>query len=195
MLRVSRRTNERPAVVQDRVFDFLQAQDVGGFPCPTGAHESLTGSSRNATQEPYGLIAREDSTMEKVTRFGVSLDPDLLKSLDEFRRKRKFANRSQAIRFIVEDALAGEAVRDNKDVCGALVLIYDHHKADFMGQFLAIQHDYHEQILSSQHIHIDHDNCLETISLRGRSSLLREVADRLLSLKGIKHGKLVLTAL
>jgi CopG family nickel-responsive transcriptional regulator len=133
--------------------------------------------------------------MDKVTRFGVSLNPGLLKSLDEFRKKRKFANRSQAIRFIIEDALVGEAVRDNREVCGALVLIYDHHKADFMGQFLAIQHDFHEQILSSQHIHIDHDNCLETISLKGKSSLLREIANHLLSLKGIKHGKLVLTAL
>jgi CopG family nickel-responsive transcriptional regulator len=133
--------------------------------------------------------------MSKVTRFGVSLKPDLLKSLDEYKDKKKFSSRSQTITFIVEDVLASQAHQGSKEVCGALVLIYDHHKADFMSKFVHIQHDYQDLILSSQHIHVDHYNCLETITLRGKPAKLQELADNLISLKGIKHGKLVLTSL
>ena len=79
--------------------------------------------------------------MEKVVRFGVSLKPALLAALDSFSKKRKFASRSHAISFIVEDALVNQAHRDNREVCGALVLIYDHHKPDFMAKFVSIQHD------------------------------------------------------
>jgi CopG family transcriptional regulator, nickel-responsive regulator len=133
--------------------------------------------------------------MSNVTRFGVSLRPELLKALDEYSNKKKFSNRSQAITFIVEDALAMQASYGNKEVCGALVLIYDHHKADFMAKFVSIQHDYQKNILSSQHIHVDHHNCLETLTLRGKPPVLQELADLLISLKGIKHGKLVITSL
>jgi CopG family transcriptional regulator, nickel-responsive regulator len=133
--------------------------------------------------------------MSNVARFGVSLKPELLKALDEYSNKKKFSNRSQAITFIVEDALAIQASYGNKEVCGALVLIYDHHKADFMAKFVSIQHDYQQYILSSQHIHVDHHNCLETITLRGKPAVLQELADTLISLKGIKHGKLVITSL
>jgi CopG family transcriptional regulator, nickel-responsive regulator len=133
--------------------------------------------------------------MSKVTRFGVSLKPELLQALDEYAGKKKFSNRSQAITFIVEDALANQASCGNKEVCGALVLIYDHHKADFMTKFVSIQHDYQKNILSSQHIHVDHHNCLETLTLRGKPAVLQDLADTLISLKGIKHGKLVITSL
>jgi CopG family transcriptional regulator, nickel-responsive regulator len=133
--------------------------------------------------------------MSKVARFGVSLKPELLQALDEYKNIKKFSNRSQAITFIVEDALALQASSGNKEVCGALVLIYDHHKADFMAKFVSIQHDYQKYILSSQHIHVDHHNCLETITLRGKPAVLQELSDTLISLKGIKHGKLVITSL
>jgi CopG family nickel-responsive transcriptional regulator len=133
--------------------------------------------------------------MKNVKRFGVSLNPDLLKSLDEYAENRKFSSRSQAISFIIEETLVNQAYTDNKEVCGALVLIYDHHKADFITKFISIQHDYHKVILSSQHIHIDHYNCMETIILKGRARVLQELSNNLLSLKGIKHGKLVLTSL
>jgi CopG family transcriptional regulator, nickel-responsive regulator len=133
--------------------------------------------------------------MKNVTRFGVSLNPELLKSLDEYKDKKKFSSRSQAISFIIEETLVDQAYKDNKVVCGALVLIYDHHKADFISKFISIQHDFHEVILSSQHIHIDHDNCMETIILKGSSSKLQELSNNLLSLKGIKHGRLVLASL
>ena len=76
-----------------------------------------------------------------------------------------------------------------------LVLIFDHHRPDFMKGFVAIQHDYQDSILASQHIHVDHHNCLETITMRGKPSVLNKLADRILALKGVKHGKLVFAAM
>lgn len=133
--------------------------------------------------------------MNNVIRFGVSLKKDLLKSLDEYKTKKKFANRSQTITYIIEEALANQSFLGSKEVSGALVLVYDHHKPDFMARFVSIQHDYADVILASQHIHVDHHNCFETITLRGKPSVLQDLADRLIALKGIKHGKLVVVSL
>jgi len=133
--------------------------------------------------------------MGKVIRFGVSLNPELLESLDAYKHAKNFSNRSQALRYIIEDTLVNQANQENKEVCGALVLIYDHHKSDVVSKFIAIQHDYQGLILASQHVHIDHHTCMETINLKGNSLALQELADKLLALKGMKHGKLVLTSL
>ncbi len=134
--------------------------------------------------------------MSNLVRFGVSLKKDLLESFDRYVNSKGFSNRSQAITFIIEESLL-ENIKDNdtKVVCGAIVLIYDHHKNDFMSSFVAIQHDYHNAILTSQHIHIDHHTCLETITVKGKPSLLKEISDKIFALKGIKHGKLVLAPL
>ena len=79
------------------------------------------------------------------------------------------------------------------EVAGALVLIYDHHKRDIQKQMTTLQHDYHCLILASQHIHLDHDMCLETITVRGKASKLAKLADRLKAIKGIQHGELVMS--
>ena len=134
--------------------------------------------------------------MSSLVRFGVSLKKDLLDSFDKYVIKRGFSNRSQALTFLIEEAILEQTERDDKkDICGAIVLVYDHHRNDFMSSYVAIQHDFHHIILTSQHIHIDHHNCLETITLKGKPSELRKLSEMILSLKGIKHGKLVLTAL
>ena len=132
--------------------------------------------------------------MNKVKRFGVSLEEDLLKELDKLVRHNKFPNRSQAIRFLIRKNLVDEAWKENKQVAGAVVLIYDHHKRDLVNKCLEIQHDFGEIILSSQHVHLDHHNCLEIIALKGKALRLKELADKLVSLKGIKHGRLVMSA-
>jgi CopG family nickel-responsive transcriptional regulator len=130
--------------------------------------------------------------MSSVTRFGVSLKQETLKSLDDYAGKKGFPSRSQALTSIIEAALLQQtAVDDSKEVIGALVLIFDHHRSDFMSDFIALQHDYQPNILASQHIHIDHHNCLESIALKGRPSVLNKLADKILALKGVKHGKLV----
>jgi CopG family nickel-responsive transcriptional regulator len=128
-----------------------------------------------------------------VKRFGVSLEAELLDSLDRLVSRHHFPNRSQAIRFLIRKNAIEEKWDDDKEVAGALVLIYDHHKRDIQKQMTSLQHDYHCLILSSQHIHLDHDMCLETITVRGKASKLLKLADRLKAIKGIKHGELVMS--
>ena len=129
----------------------------------------------------------------KVRRFGVSLEEDLLDKLDRLVEKHSFPNRSQAIRYLIRDALVEDSWQADSDVAGVIVLIYDHHKRNVVNHLLKIQHDYTSLILSSQHAHLDHDNCLETIVLKGNASKIQELSDRLIAIKGIKHGKLVIS--
>ena len=129
----------------------------------------------------------------KVKRFGVSLEEDLLESLDKLVQQQKFPNRSQAIRFLIKKNLVEEKWEGNKLVAGAIVLVYDHHKKDLQKKSTDIQHDFHDLILAVQHVHLDHDNCLETISVMGQAQRLILLANKLIALKGIKHGKLVMS--
>jgi CopG family nickel-responsive transcriptional regulator len=128
-----------------------------------------------------------------VKRFGVSLEQDLLKDLDYLVIKHRFPNRSQAIRFLISQYKVEDKWHEDADVAGALVLIYDHHKRDIQKQMTGIQHDYNCLILSSQHVHLDHHNCLETIALKGKAGKLLKLADKLKAIKGIKHGDLVMS--
>jgi len=128
-----------------------------------------------------------------VERFGVSLEKELLDELDQFVKENKFPNRSQAIRFLIENNLVEKKWQCNNEVAGAIVFLYDHHKRDISNLSNSIQHEYHHVILSTQHVHLNHDNCLETIVVKGRAAELTELADKLIALKGVKHGKLVMT--
>jgi CopG family transcriptional regulator, nickel-responsive regulator len=128
-----------------------------------------------------------------VVRFGVSLEKELLEALDNFAGENKFANRSQAIRHLITNNLVEEKWQGNKIVAGSITLVYDHHKNDLLKNLTEIQHDYHDEILSSQHFHLDHDNCLEIIAVKGKASLLNELSEKLISIKGIQHGKLTMS--
>lgn len=129
----------------------------------------------------------------KTKRFSVSLEENLLTALDRFVAERKFPNRSQAIRSLVTESLVQESWDQEKLVAGALVLVYDHHKRDLSKKLTHVQHDFHHLILATQHIHLSHHACLETISLKGNATELRQLADGILAIKGITHGKLVMT--
>lgn len=128
-------------------------------------------------------------------RFGVSLEDDLLDDLDRLVTKHNFPNRSQALRFLVRQNLVEQKWKENKLVSGCIVLVYDHHKRDLVNQLMEIQHDCHHLVLSGQHVHLDHHNCLETILLKGKAKELRKLADKLLAVKGIKSGELVVSAI
>ena len=128
-----------------------------------------------------------------ITRFGVSLEEDLLEALDAFVVENQFPNRSRAIGFLVEKNLVEKKWQCNNVVAGAVVLVYDHHKKEISSKLMDIQHDYHEVILSTQHFHLNHDVCLEIIAVKGASYLLTELSDKLISCKGIRHGKLVMS--
>jgi len=132
--------------------------------------------------------------MKEIKRFGVSLEKDLFDELDAIVGKHKFPNRSQAIRFLIRKNLTEEAYAENKEVSGAVVIIYDHHKRELVNKSLDIQHEFGSIILASQHVHLSHHNCLEIIALKGKASNLKALADKLIALKGVKHGKLVVTS-
>jgi CopG family transcriptional regulator, nickel-responsive regulator len=140
----------------------------------------------------YHLIIRV--TMN-IRRFGVSLEDDLLQALDEFAKKNKFPNRSQVIRHLVRKNLVTQKWQGNMEVAGAIVLVYDHHKRDLQHNSTNIQHDFHNLILSVQHVHLDHHHCLETIAVKGEADKLTELANRLIGLKGIFHGELVMSGI
>ncbi|PZU90096.1 MAG: nickel-responsive transcriptional regulator NikR [Chryseobacterium sp.] len=124
-------------------------------------------------------------------RFGVSLDEDVLKTLDDFVIKNNFPNRSQGIRHLVETANVEENWKNNDIVSGAIVLLYDHHKSDIGAKMDDIQHFFYKEILATQHFHIDHDNCLEIVAVKGNADKLKVLASKLIALKGIVHGKIV----
>ncbi|HBG60528.1 MAG: nickel-responsive regulator [Omnitrophica WOR_2 bacterium GWF2_38_59] len=128
-------------------------------------------------------------------RFGVSLEDNLLKDLDEIVNKQKLPNRSQAIRYLIRKNQVDDRWEANQEVSGCIVLVYDHHKRDILNKSMSIQHDYPSTVLSVQHVHLDHHNCLETIAVKGKAFQLRELSDRLIALKGMKHGEMVMSAL
>lgn len=128
-----------------------------------------------------------------LVRFGVSLEKEILEALDSFVVENNMPNRSQAIRFLVEKNIVEKKWLCNQIVAGAVVMLYDHHKGDITTRSNDIQHDYYDVILSSQHFHLSHDNCLEIIAVKGEANRLTELSDKLIGIKGIIHGKLVMS--
>ncbi|UCF12141.1 MAG: nickel-responsive transcriptional regulator NikR [Thermoplasmatales archaeon] len=132
--------------------------------------------------------------MENIMRFGVSIEPGLLKKFDKVIRKKGYTNRSEAIRDIIRKNLIIEKNKDpNLVSIGTLTMIYDHHTGNLTNRLLDMQHDHTNEILSTTHIHIDHHNCLEVLVLKGKNDNIKKLADKIKSLKGIKHGELVIT--
>ena len=128
--------------------------------------------------------------MGKLFRFGVSLNSELLKEFDELTKKRKYTNRSKAIADLIRQELVKEEWHKGGEIAGAITLVYDHHKRELINKLTDIQHDFQKTIISAQHIHLDHDNCLEIIAVKGRSAEVQRLADTLKSVKGVKHGTL-----
>lgn len=130
----------------------------------------------------------------QLKRFGVSLEQDLYSELDRLVQKHEFPNRSQAIRFLIKKYSVEDEWEGNQEVAGAVVLVYDHHKRDLQTKSTDVQHNFHHLILSVQHVHLDHHNCLETIAVKGKAKELIKLANSLIAIKGVKHGELVMTA-
>ena len=131
--------------------------------------------------------------MKKLVRFGVSLDQKLLQTFDRHIERRRYTNRSEALRDLIRDNLVGEEWDENKETVGTITFVYDHHVRDLTAKLTDIQHDYQGRILSGMHVHLDHDHCLEVLVVKGRGSDIKQVADALVSVKGVKHGKLTMT--
>jgi len=128
--------------------------------------------------------------MAKIFRFGVSLDKDLLARFDRLIESKNYSNRSEAFRDLMRHELVEREWQEDKEVAGAITIIYDHHQRDILNKITDMQHDFQEAIISTQHIHLDHNNCLEIIAVKGSPRQVKKLADALKSIKGVKHGTL-----
>jgi CopG family nickel-responsive transcriptional regulator len=131
---------------------------------------------------------------QAVVRFSVSMAGDLVSQLDAMSKKRGYANRSQALADIVRGQLVEHNAHiDKREIAGTVTLVYDHHKRDLQSKLTDIQHDHEGLIISVLHVHLDHHNCMEVLAVRGRADAVRKLADGLIAVKGVKHGKLTVT--
>jgi len=132
--------------------------------------------------------------MSELVRFGVSLEKDLLDKFDALIRRRKYTNRSEALRDMIRDDLLKQEWEAGGVVAGAITFIYDHHTRDILNKITDIQHDSQEVIISTQHIHLDHHNCLEIIAVRGRARDIQRLTNTLKAVKGVTHGTLSMSS-
>ncbi|HUN64898.1 MAG TPA: nickel-responsive transcriptional regulator NikR [Bacteroidota bacterium] len=133
--------------------------------------------------------------MKNITRFGVSIDTPLIRRFDRWMSTSGYSNRSEALRDLIRGRLVEEDTRSpDTEGFGVLSLLYDHHKRDLEEKLTSLQHKHHHAVIAATHVHVDHDNCLEVILLKGRVGLMKNIAKGLGSFKGVKHSKLVLTS-
>lgn len=132
--------------------------------------------------------------MGKTIRFGVSLDSDLLAKFDKLCEEKSYQTRSEAIRDLIRNKLVQqEWEQSSGELAGTLSMVYDHHQSGLAQKLTEIQHEVHEVILSTLHVHLDHHNCLEVLVLKGEAETIKSLGQRLISTKGVKHGNLGLT--
>jgi CopG family nickel-responsive transcriptional regulator len=130
-----------------------------------------------------------------LVRTGVALEADLLKRFDRFIRSEGYENRSEAVRDLIRDRLNDASLESGETpVVGAVTLIYDHHSRLLPDKLMQLQHQFHEVIISTVHSHLDHDMCLEVVVVKGALDQVQELGSRLIGLKGVQHGKLVMSA-
>jgi len=122
-----------------------------------------------------------------LVRFSVSLDQTLVEKFDRKIRGERCPTRSKALGDLIRKNLVEKEWLQGGEVAGAIVLVYDHHKPDLLHKLTALQHDYHDAIISTQHIHLDHDNCLEIIAVLGKPAEIDVIIKRLKAVKGLKH--------
>jgi CopG family transcriptional regulator, nickel-responsive regulator len=129
-----------------------------------------------------------------LSRIGIALDSELLKRFDRSIEQRGYTNRSEAFRDMIRDRLVSErTAAPESPVVGTITLIYDHHASGITEKLTELQHAHHELVVSTSHAHLDHDSCLEVLIVHGKSAQVAHFADQLIGLKGVQHGRLVMT--
>lgn len=131
--------------------------------------------------------------MKKTVRFGVSLDHHLLDDFDKWVAKKNYVNRSEAIRDLIRDHLVEQEWDENRETVGTISIVYAHDVRELSETLAELQHQYHQLIKSGLHVHLDQHNCLEVLVVQGKSHEVQKVADRLIGVRGVKHGKLTMT--
>ncbi|GAB4564794.1 MAG: nickel-responsive transcriptional regulator NikR [Geothermobacteraceae bacterium] len=131
--------------------------------------------------------------MPALTRFGISIDGELLSRFDKLISEKGYLNRSEAIRDLIRNALVEEEWREgNEETVGTITLVYDHHTRDLADKLTEHQHSHHDAIISALHVHLDAHHCLEVVVARGAAGKVRRLADELIGTKGVVHGKLTM---
>ncbi len=131
--------------------------------------------------------------MSDTVRFGVSLSLDLLDSFDRLIRKLNYPNRSEAVRDLIRSKLVQEDWESpGKEMFAAVLLVYDHHRMALASRLMEVQHASHARVIGTFHVHVDKATCLELVVTRGKGRELRALADRMISLKGVKYGDLMM---
>ena len=128
----------------------------------------------------------------ELSRFGISLSKELLIKFDTFIKERNYTNRSEAIRDLIRQELVKKQWQVGREVAGIITFVYDHHKRELVSKLVAIQHDNYHVIVSTQHVHLDHDHCLEIIVVKGKTKNVESVANRIKATKGVKHTELTM---
>jgi len=132
--------------------------------------------------------------MGRLVRFGVSLEEKLLKKFDRDIRNKKYPTRSKAIADLINESFVKEKWKKGGIVAGAIILVYNHHKRELVDRLTDIQHDYHHLVISTQHIHLDRDNCLEIVAVKGKAKDIEILANKLKGTKGVKHSSIAITS-
>ena len=132
--------------------------------------------------------------MGDTTRFGISIDSDLLDSFDRLLTAKGYQNRSEAIRDLIRASIVEEKMEGgDEEMVGTVTLVYNHHVRDLSDKLTEHQHQHHHQVVSALHVHLDAHNCLEVLVLRGKAADIKRIADELIGVKGVKHGRLFMT--
>ncbi len=134
--------------------------------------------------------------MPELTRLSFSIECSLEEKLEELVAQSGYGNRSEFIRDLIRDRLVDRAWQGqtNGDAVGTITLIYDHHAGPVAEKLTDLQHDHHDLVLASTHVHLDHQLCAEVIICRGESSEIRAIADNLRRQKGVLHGALSMSS-
>lgn len=132
--------------------------------------------------------------MGNTVRFGVSLEGKLLANFDQLIEQKNYMNRSEAIRDLIRASLVEERLgSEDQEAVGTVTLVYNHHVRDLSDKLTEHQHSHHDQIISALHVHLDAHNCLEVLIIRGQVRAIKQIANELIGVKGVKHGRLVMT--
>ena len=132
--------------------------------------------------------------MAELIRFGISIEKDLSSRFDKFIKGKNYTNRSEAFRDLIRQELIKKQWQEGNKIAGAITLIYNHHKRELLNKITDIQHDFQRVIISTQHIHLDHNNCLEIVAVKGNPKEAQKLADTLRSIKGVKHATLSMSS-
>ena len=129
-----------------------------------------------------------------IKRFSISLDENLLAEFDDFILRRQYSNRSEAIRDLIRKSFIQDEWEAGKEVVGVISLVYDHHQYQLQERITELQHGFYHQIVSTTHIHMDHNNCLEVVIVRGKAREVRDLAEKLTAIRGVKDGNLAMSS-